>query len=148
MFRQAVLRLYRAHIGSDLNRYVTLPPLANFVTLTGGAANVHGVAAVIDDGTGTAATGAYDGEAWVAGIVVANPSIANQYYEVQCLIAGVWAFCVPTHSETTVVADHMEVIWLPNPIHIGVAPAALTCSVAEATGAGTIDVKLIIEQGL
>lgn len=153
MFRQAVLQLYRALIGSELNRYIVLPPLASHLTVTTAAvANTYGAYKEIDDGTGTAVTGGYDGEAWIAGLSICNASQAAEYYDVEVAIgdAGhevplavvkVWTLTAP--------ADNMNIIWLPKPIRIGAVPARIAVRAADLNAAAkTIDVAVSLEQGL
>ena len=154
MFKQAVLKLYRAFIGSDDVRYLVLPPLAPFDKVeTKAAANQYGDYTEIDDGTGIAATGGYDGEAWLAGIVIANPEQANEYYDIAVAsgLAGheVDLAIISCHIETTIPANHHAVYWLPKPIRIGAVPVRLAAAAADLNVAQKdIYVKLILEQGL
>ncbi len=153
MFRQAVLRLYRAFIGSQLNRYIALPPLAAHATVTTAAvANTFGAYKEIDDGTGTAVTGGYDGEAWIAGLAIVNPNQAAEYYDVEVAIGAVGhevPLAIVKVWSLTAPADNDTITWLPKPIRIGAVPARIAVRAADLNAAAkTIDVAVMLEQGL
>jgi len=152
MFKDKILRMFRNYVLSPNIRYITLPGLANFVTTTAGAADVMGAYAEIDDGTGTAVTGGYDGAGWIAGLFAGNFSQATEYYDIAIALGAAAAEvnqCIFTAwTQTTVVADGFAIFWLPRPIYIGAAPVRIACQCAEGTGAGTVDLKVVIAQGL
>lgn len=152
MFTQLVKRLYVALVGSEVVRYIVLPPLAAHVAVASAAvANTFGAYVEIDDGTGIAVTGGYDGEAWIAGMAIVNPNQAAQYAdvavaigaagkEVDLAIVKVWSLTAP--------ADNDTIVWLPKPIRIGANPARIACRAADLNAAAkTIDVAVLIEQG-